>query len=135
MAQVLPRVQIDLELFAVPQMECAVVELYSSIIQHFHHIALWYEGSRFSHVVKALTQPWSLAFKDVVDRIEECSRGVEKLAMSLSRQEVRQVHQLLEQVRSKQHTAEAQHLDARKLVIALHAEAESKCRKTSISKA
>lgn len=125
-ANMLPRVDIDFELFQIPDMNHKMEELYGLLIEHYVRIIEWYEKGRWSHALSSLIHPYSLRFKDLSDRIAACSRDIEKLAMALARKEIRHVHELLKEVRVEQKFADQQRLKSHELLVALRAEIQRK---------
>jgi hypothetical protein len=88
---VLPRVEVQLNLYRTDSMKAQVELLYSEIIHFYQRAMKWYEGGKFKHILGAFANPYSLRFKDLRDKIEQCSLIIEKEAAVYAQVEIRNV--------------------------------------------
>lgn len=95
-ADVLPRVDLQNELYQTSLMTRHVEDLYAEIITFFDRASKWYSDGKMTHVLKSFTSPYSLHFKDLVDQIDERTRRIDSLAATLAQAELRRMHILLE---------------------------------------
>lgn len=84
-------------LYPTDEMKNAVAILYAHIIKFLQRAGAWFEQGKLKHVVSAITNPYAIRFKDIVEEIEMCARNVDQLAVSSSMAEQRDIH--LEQQR------------------------------------
>lgn len=73
-----------------------VEDLYAEIITFFDRASKWYKEGKIMHMLNSFTNPDALRFKDLVDRIDEHTRRIDNLAVTLAQAELRQMHILLE---------------------------------------
>lgn len=52
----------------------------------------WYKMGKVKHSISAITKPYSLSFKDIVEEVAEASRNVDKEASAASKAEIRGLH-------------------------------------------
>src|ERR1700712_2344862 len=95
-ADVLPRVDFQIELYRTDLMERHVEALYAEITAFFDRASKWYRDGKVMHMLKSFTNPYSLRFKDLVDRIDERTRRIDSLAATLAQAELRRMHILME---------------------------------------
>lgn len=72
-------------------MKDAAAKVYLHILAFMTRALKWYEKSRLSRVLSALTGPFQLKFRDTVEDILDASRSMDRLALSLSQVENRQM--------------------------------------------
>ena len=73
-------------------MHRAVSTVYANIIKFLQRVMNWYSEGRIKHIVSSILRPYELRFKDLVDEIARCSRGVDQLAFMASQVELRNMH-------------------------------------------
>jgi hypothetical protein len=98
----LPQAELQLLLFPTQVMKDLVASLYLQMIKFTRRAMKWYKESRLKHAITSLTQPFSLRFQDMVESINETSRRLERMALSLSMAELRQTRLELENTRRDQ---------------------------------
>jgi hypothetical protein len=103
-AEALRHVQLNLLLYPTNSMREAAVQLYLHIIGFAIRAIKWYEKCRIMKLLSAITSPFQLKFRDVVEDILETSRSMDRLALSLSQVENRQMR--LEIVETRKLTEE-----------------------------
>jgi hypothetical protein len=98
----LPRVQIQANVFDDPRMQYCVQMLYADIIRYFHAMFRFYEEGRAKRIWKSFVQPFSLRFDDIAERVDMQSRVISGLAAALSQERqqksealIRQTHDVL----------------------------------------
>lgn len=90
-AESLRHVQLNLLLYPTDAMREAATKLYLHIITFTTRAVKWYERRRVPKALSILSTPFELKFRDVVDDIIETSRSMDRLALSLSQVENRQM--------------------------------------------
>ena len=83
-------------------MKIAVSEVYAHIIRFLIRARDWYHESNLLHLLHSITRPVELRYKDLIDKIMECSRIIDYLALSGTQAELRSVHKKVEVVLSEQ---------------------------------
>lgn len=101
MADLLPRVEIQVNLYNTPSMQQAAHKLYGLVLQHCYSMLEWYEEGRLTHAWKAFIKPYSLRFEDTVKEVESASRLIEQLANVELQREQRQVYKMLQVLLAK----------------------------------
>lgn len=66
-------------------------KLYLHIIGFATRAIKWYEKRRIMKLVSALTSPFQLKFRDIVEDILDTSRSMDRIALSMSQVENRQM--------------------------------------------
>jgi hypothetical protein len=95
-AMLLPRVEMQLDLYQQDDMKVYAEVLYAEIIQFNYRALKWYEDGKLKHMLGAFINPFKLRFKDICDKIDECSRNIEKLAAVYAQKELRKMNLLTE---------------------------------------
>ncbi|KAI8630483.1 hypothetical protein F5Y19DRAFT_427756 [Xylariaceae sp. FL1651] len=91
-ADVLPRTELHYSLYPTNRMQEAVSLVYAKIIE-FSVVAIkWYKKGKLSHSISAITKPFSLKYKPILEEIQERSRRVDELANAASKAEIRDLH-------------------------------------------
>ncbi|CAM1509515.1 Fc.00g032540.m01.CDS01 [Cosmosporella sp. VM-42] len=90
-ANALQHVQLSLLLYPNQVMQEHVARLYTHIIEFTTRAIKWYEKRRTLKVLSALSSPFQLKFRDIVDDILETVRCIDRVALSMSQVEVRQI--------------------------------------------
>ncbi|KAI0876417.1 hypothetical protein GGS24DRAFT_513777 [Hypoxylon argillaceum] len=91
-ADVLPRTELHSSLYPTVRMQEAVSQVYAKIVEFSVLAIKWYKKGRFSHSISALTKPFSLKYKPLLDDITDRSRRVDQLANAASKAEIRDLH-------------------------------------------
>jgi hypothetical protein len=82
----LPRVQIQANVFRDPGMQSHVTALYADLVQYYHAMLKFYEEGRMKRMWKSFIQPFSLRFGEIAERVNVRSRVISDLAATLSQQ-------------------------------------------------
>ncbi|KAJ3537715.1 hypothetical protein NM208_g6198 [Fusarium decemcellulare] len=90
-ADALRHVQVNLLLYPTEAMQGHIERLYAQIIEFTIRAMKWYEKHPVLRAISALGSPFQLKFRDIVDDILETSRCIDRLALSMSQVEVRQM--------------------------------------------
>lgn len=90
-AESLRHVQLNLLLYPTEGMREAATKLYLHIITFTARAVKWYESRRVSKALSILATPFELKFGDVVNDIIDTIRSIDRLALSLSQVENRQM--------------------------------------------
>jgi hypothetical protein len=101
-SDILPHTELHLTLHPTPEMKDLVVTLYVQIIKFSRRAMKWFQESKPMHMLKSITHPYSLRFKDVVEDVGETARRIERLALSMSMAELRHTRLELERSRHEQ---------------------------------
>ncbi|KAL8369868.1 hypothetical protein RB595_000291 [Gaeumannomyces hyphopodioides] len=96
-ADKLSHVELATVLYPTERMREAVGRLYADIIQFLIRAHNWCKEGRFLHLVHAVTRPAELRYKDLLERIDEGARTVERLKDAGAQVELREVKQMLTQ--------------------------------------
>ena len=73
-------------------MKIALSELYAKIIQFVQLAVKYYKSGRIAKSLAAVTKPFDLKYKPILDDIREASRRIDELANSALKAEVRDLH-------------------------------------------
>jgi hypothetical protein len=95
-------------------MTALVTEMYTKIIDFAERAVQWYGDSQLKHAITSFTYPYSLRFKDIVDDISEISRRIDKIALTMSMTELRQVRLALQELRGAYYETRDLALEMRK---------------------
>lgn len=79
-------------LYPTNAMREAVARLFASILKFCRVAVQFYRDGRLKHSVKAIFQPWSLAFQDVYDELATQAERVKELAALAAKAELRDAH-------------------------------------------
>ena len=82
-------------------MQQAASELYASIMKFLQHAFEWYGQGKIGHVWSAISRPWELGFRDLVEEITIHSKRVDHLAGVASQAEIRASHLEIYQIREE----------------------------------
>ena len=108
-ADALPRVTLSAILYPTEKMKAAVEELYAHLLRFFIRADDWYREGSLRHILHAVTRPAELRYKDLIEKIAECSRTIDNLALSGSQAELRDMHKKLDKALSKLERSDAVH--------------------------
>lgn len=107
LADVLPRTELHSILYPTARMQEAVSLLYAKIMEFVVKAIKWCKKSKTKHAIAAITHPFELKFKPIIDDITRRSRGVEELANAAVKAEIRDLHFTVHQMhRSIAHLTE-----------------------------
>ncbi|KAF4932722.1 hypothetical protein CGCF245_v010294 [Colletotrichum fructicola] len=90
-AEALRHVEAHLSLYPTKVIEDAVSELYCHIMEFTVRAIRWYQKPRPLRALSALGNPFPLKFRDIVDNIQETSRSIDRMALTMSHIELRQL--------------------------------------------
>ena len=76
----------------------AVSQLYAHIIKFIQYAVVWYQKGKITHGVASILKPFQIKGKPILEEITECSRNVDKLAMSANRAETRCLHEKVKEL-------------------------------------
>jgi len=76
-----------------------VGQLYAHLVNFASRAFKWYREPRLVHAITSITSPFALRFKDIVDDIQDTSRQIDRIALSMSQAEQRQILLKLEESR------------------------------------
>ncbi|XXH01513.1 hypothetical protein Hte_007873 [Hypoxylon texense] len=93
-ADSLPRLELSYALYSNKRMEDALTDLYVSLLEFFMKAHEWYDEGSLLRAYHSVIRPWELKFQDSLDRIDDCSRRIEKLAFAGMQAEIRELHNL-----------------------------------------
>jgi hypothetical protein len=91
----LPRVQIQANVFRDPVMQSHVTALYADLVQYYHAMLKFYEEGRMKRMWKSFIQPFSLRFGEIAESVNLRSRLISDLAAALSQQRQEETEALL----------------------------------------
>ncbi|OBR14149.1 Nacht domain protein [Colletotrichum higginsianum IMI 349063] len=91
-ADVLPRTELHSVLYPTQRMQDAVSQLYAKIIEFIMMAVKWYKKGKLAHSLTAITKPFNLGFKPIIEDITERSRRIDELASAASKAELRDLH-------------------------------------------
>ncbi|KAL1642212.1 hypothetical protein SLS58_005552 [Diplodia intermedia] len=94
-ADVLPRVKLQLLTFETRWMKDAAESLYVEVINFLMRSLEWYEANPWKHAWKAFKNPYKLRFEDLQDKIDEKSRRMDEMANTLSHMKINEIHQVV----------------------------------------
>ncbi|KAH3914234.1 hypothetical protein HBH56_100600 [Parastagonospora nodorum] len=116
-ADALPRVELATTLYPTTRMTDVVEVLYAQVIQFLIRAHDWYREGTLRHIVHSVTRPAELRYQDLLESIEASSRTIEKLAISGSQVELRQMHTILETMADRVEKSESTILEMRSMMI------------------
>ncbi|KAJ4385300.1 hypothetical protein N0V93_010361 [Gnomoniopsis smithogilvyi] len=82
---VLPRTQLNAELYQNDMMRTAVARLYTQLLRFFRAAMEWYSRSGFERVVSAVFKPFECGLKDIIEKIKMYADLMDKIAESSMR--------------------------------------------------
>ncbi|KAI8940633.1 hypothetical protein NX059_001905 [Plenodomus lindquistii] len=88
---VLPRADLNAELYQTDHMRDALSRLYAYIILFLRLCVRWYNRSSLGRLWSALKSPYELDYKELIDQIKVSSAAVEDLASAGARAEIRDI--------------------------------------------
>ncbi|KAK1753317.1 hypothetical protein QBC47DRAFT_388193 [Echria macrotheca] len=93
-------VQLKLLLYPTRDMQEQVGTFYAHLVKFAIRAIKWYREPRILHAVTAIARPYSLRFKDIVEDIQDTIRQTDRLALSMSQAEQRQILLKIDEGRS-----------------------------------
>ena len=103
-ADVLPHITLGMDLYPTVYMKEAISRVYAYIMLFLKKAAKWYSMSPARRAVSALVKPYSIGYKDTVERIRFCTDSVNLVASAAARAELRdQSITMQEQMTKLQH--------------------------------
>jgi len=99
-------------------MQDQVGNLYAHFINFSIRSIKWYQEPRLKHAITSITKPYSLRFKDIVEDIQHTTRQIDRLALSMSQAEQRQILLKLEETRKELAAAQVAHSETSRLMLA-----------------
>ena len=97
-ADELPRIQLTAKLYASQDMKETVTKLYAHIIRFFLRAHDWYRERPIWHVVHSFTRPAELRYNDLIEKIKDCSRAIDRLAVLGQQIEQRAIHEKVDAI-------------------------------------
>jgi DNA-binding ferritin-like protein len=91
-ANVLPRTKLLYELYPTKEMQQSIANVYAKIIEFVLETMKWYKKGKLQHAISAVINPYKISLKSIVDEIAERSSGVDELASTAFKAELREVH-------------------------------------------
>lgn len=88
----LPTIELASSLYPTSRMRLAVEKLYCCLLEFLTTAYGWCKESKFDHFIHSITRPPELQYKDLLQRIADCSRDIQNLAVSSSQAELRVMH-------------------------------------------
>ncbi|KAF5013873.1 hypothetical protein FDECE_154 [Fusarium decemcellulare] len=98
-ADALRHVQLNLLLYPTEAMQRHAEHLYAHIMEFTIRAMRWYQKHPVLRALSALSSPFQLKFRDIVDDVLETSRCIDRLGLSMSQVEVRQMRLELSETR------------------------------------
>jgi hypothetical protein len=95
-SNVLPQIEIQLDLYDELLMQLAAEKIYTHFIELFHEMVKFYEESPLKHAWKSFSAPLSVRFAPIIDAIDEQSQTMRHFASALAKREQRLMLKLLE---------------------------------------
>lgn len=100
-AEVLPRVKLNAQLYQTDRIKANISKLYAYILLFFKQILSWYQLSRTQKAISAFLNPFKLRLKTTVDEVKRCGSILDAAADSASRAETRSIHVLVQDMCGK----------------------------------
>ncbi|OCL01442.1 hypothetical protein AOQ84DRAFT_402968 [Glonium stellatum] len=94
-ADVLPRVKLQLETFQTEWMKDAIQKLYADIVNFLVRGLQWYEQGSLRHTFRAFSSPYKLLFQDLRDKIDESARRIDDMAITLSHAQISEMYKMI----------------------------------------
>ena len=81
-------------LYPTKQMKQGVAQLYAHLVDFLIKAMKWYQEGAVKHLLHSITQPVGIRYKEILERIEDCSRRIDKWAAASAQAELRDMHTL-----------------------------------------
>ncbi|TVY54373.1 hypothetical protein LCER1_G006832 [Lachnellula cervina] len=91
-AEVLPRAELIIRLYPIPGVRHLISNMYAHILRFLLRSLRWYQESKLSHLIHAITRPVELRFGDLVEEIRVLSSNMDNLALASGHAEQRDMH-------------------------------------------
>ncbi|PVH68572.1 hypothetical protein DL98DRAFT_474721 [Cadophora sp. DSE1049] len=102
-AEVLPRAELILRLYPISAVKTLISRMYAQILRFLIRSLRWYQESKFSHLIHAITRPAELRFDDLIEDIRLLSHRMTDYALASGHAEQRDMHAEQKQSSSEQH--------------------------------
>lgn len=79
-------------LYPTKQIQLAVESLYAAILEFLLIAHAWCNESKLRHIYHSFTRPHELHYKDLLERIADCTNNISELANVGSHTEIRVMH-------------------------------------------
>lgn len=109
-ADILPRAELNLQLYPTPQTKQVIVDIYAQILKFLLRALRWYQESKLKHVIHSITRPIELRYDDLMAKISSLSLRMTDSASASSHAEQRDMHTAI-QYQSQDHQAIQQSID------------------------
>lgn len=94
----LPQVEMSAMLYPNELIKEAVGNLYTQILRFCEKATKWYKRNRLMHALIAITKPYELEFKDVLDQVKLYAQKIQHLSNLSCQAEMRDMHKILQQM-------------------------------------
>ncbi|TVY33898.1 hypothetical protein LSUB1_G007503, partial [Lachnellula subtilissima] len=91
-AEVLPRAELIIRLYPIPGIKHLISNMYAHILKFLVRSLRWYQESKISHLIHAITRPVELRFDDLIEEIRLLSSNMDNLALASGHAEQRDMH-------------------------------------------
>ena len=91
-ADALPRYERTAELFRTKEIQEGTANLYALFMKFLVRAMQWYQGGSFKHAIHAFVKPVAIAYKDILEEIEESSRSLDQWVATAAYAEQRAMH-------------------------------------------
>lgn len=109
-ADILPRAELNLQLYPTPQTKQVIVDIYAQILKFLLRALHWYQESKLKHVIHSITRPTELRYDDLMAKISSLSLRMTDMASASSHAEQRDMHTAI-QYQLQDHKAMQQSID------------------------
>jgi hypothetical protein len=82
-------------------MNRAIAQLYAKIMLFVQDAVRWYKMGKIRHSLSAISNPYAISFKTIVEEIAEASRMMDKEANAASKAEIRGLSLMVRKLTSK----------------------------------
>ncbi|KAK4446731.1 hypothetical protein QBC34DRAFT_411234 [Podospora aff. communis PSN243] len=106
--EAIKHVQLQLLLYPSKDMKEQVGSLYAHLVKFATRALKWYREPRLLHAITSITKPYALRFKDTVDDIQDTIRQIDRIALSMSQAEQRQILLKLDESRKSSEVEQRQ---------------------------
>ncbi|KAI0861283.1 hypothetical protein F4860DRAFT_524408 [Xylaria cubensis] len=103
---ILHDIKLDVHLHDTTRILHLYSEMYAHITEFLFRAIRWYKRSTTKRALQAIVNPWQLKYKDILLKIQSCSKTITYLSSAESRLEVRQINQHVAALRTQQESLE-----------------------------
>lgn len=100
-AQVLPRTEINAELYQTDEMKEAIASIYAHILLFLQQATKWYNVGPAGRALTALFRPFELSYKDTIEQIMLYAQTIDDISSLASRVEIREIKTFLQEDRRR----------------------------------